>query len=163
MTQLAAWTRFKRPFNERMADIDTEDGLEGDFASICDDKFGVKVVDYDEEYDGWSMLFKSILSDLENSPWSRALRIQALHLAARGLTVAFVLLTAYYLLYVGGVLTPGGMELFSHNQVPLAAALGTGVLAVLTAHRSRHFENDVINYMISEFYMKNRQEFDNDD
>lgn len=149
------------PFNSRVLDIDPdENNLHGDFASICKKKFGVKInqqTDKDGEL-GW--LFKSILSDLENSPWSRTLRIQALHLAARGLAVAFLGLTLYYGAYWVGILSAEHNELFVRPCVPPIATVVAIALLLVIGWRARHFENDVVTYMISEFTMNNQDVID---
>lgn len=153
--------QYGNPFESEVADINSDqDDLYRDFASVCKKKFGIEVNELDEEDEELSWLFKAILSDLENSPWSRTLRIQALHLAARGLAVAFLVLTVYYGIYWEGSLSVGDDELFARACVPAFATLGTASLFGVIAWRAIHFEKDVVTYMISEFTMHNREETD---
>lgn len=49
-----------------------------------------------ENRDDWGYLFKLLISYLEVSPCNRTLRLQALHLATRGLYLSVVLIGIYY-------------------------------------------------------------------
>jgi hypothetical protein len=149
--------RLPRPFDKEMGNIQSPSGVEDDFATLCDKKFGIDVTEHGSGYEQWSLLFKSILSDLEASPWSRTLRIQALHLAARGLAMAFLVLSVCYGLYVVGVLQADQSDLFSRNLIPEAATVLAFGFMIIAGSRARHFEKDVVTYMISEFYMNNRE------
>jgi hypothetical protein len=116
-----------------------------DFLETAREKFG-----FDAEFDDWNHLYRAVLTELEQNPPSRAIRLQALFLAMRGLVVAFIILTIttgiYTVLAVCEYITP-------HSPVVLLVV--TTILLLLAAifiyRRAVEFSDDVVSYMITEF------------
>lgn len=90
----------KMPFDAKMEDIMQNNGelsfAERKFFDVCEEMFGISG---DKGIRDWRYLFKMIISYLEASPHNRTLRIQAQHLAARGLYVTLFILSLYYFCY----------------------------------------------------------------
>lgn len=132
------------------------------FFNACKDSFGF---DSDSaELNDWGYLFKMCLTHLEASPYNRTLRIQAQHLATRGLYITFAALSVIYALIAIQQLRP----IFPNAELSYAfiapalpyivpAVLGLGGSYVLYI-RSVHFEEDVISYMISEMVLSANSE-----
>lgn len=157
----------KLPFNVKMEAIKCEsDDLsfaEKGFLSTCEEIFKL---DKEQRIDDWGYLFKMIISYLETSPHNRTLRIQAQHLAARGLYVTLFMLFSYYLLfsvvawiqswrYFSIDMREGISSVLLYNyDVSLViwpiASISCLLLSYILYIRSIHFEEDVPKYMISE-------------
>lgn len=163
-----------RPFNQRMdvlsvhyyeslseldrdvsiADAEPPSRIEQQFLAACEDEF-----DLDAGYRNWTELFKSVLTYLENTPLNRGLRIQTLHLSARGLYVSFVFLAAYYLLVVGIYETTAVVgDYVSHPHLLLVLSVVAVLLAFLFKWRARHFEQDVMQYLMIEFCLATKHD-----
>jgi hypothetical protein len=122
------------------------------FFDCCNEIFGF---DSNVIFRDWGYLFKMCLAHLETSPHDRTLRIQAQHLAARGLYISFFIL---FILYSSLSVIQTGV--FNNTiQQPLHALSSDllflmAVLCLIASwvfrNRSVHFEEDVVKYMISE-------------
>lgn len=147
---------------------------ETNFSEACKQVFGFDRP-LTEFNDDWDFLYKMILSYLEGSPCDRTIRIQAQYCATRGLFYTSVLLSIYYVAMLTtllaietdlvGVLSSGsldglgellrtGFATSSVEIVPAYVLLTLSVLGLLFSGlfyvRARHFEEDIVNYMISE-------------
>lgn len=147
-----------RPFNEMMSQ-DGGDGTGADgisysdvdelFCQFCKDDFGV-----DPRSADGSRLFKLVISDIETGGQQRALRIQALHLAARGLFLASVPIALYHFVRMMPLLPlPRSSSLVIHWYV-FAVAIA---LAPIFYYRYRDFERDVAMYMIYDFVLERKR------
>lgn len=107
----------------------------------------------DSDFEDWSRLHKLILAKLEATSRSRALRLQALYLAMRGMSVTAGFLSIWYILYMVLVL----IEVFS-TPLPTWSLLYVACLSFGTAgkfyERSEEFSKDVAKYMIIEYYLE---------
>lgn len=154
------------PFNQVMEKIDDNSNdlsvPEEKFLTRCENIFDF---DGDEQIEDWGYLFKLCLTQLEVSPYNRTLRIQAQHLATRGLYVSLFFLCIYYLAIAIVQQPPihnylnqwGFIHNLPHQQIGVLPAsvlvLMSGLSLVISYVfylRSVHFEEDVVNYMISE-------------
>lgn len=105
------------------------------------------------DFEDWSRLHKLILAKLEATPRSRALRLQALYLAMRGMAVTMWLLALWYTLYLVLVVT----DVFS-TPLPVwslpCIIFVSFVAAEIFYERSAEFSKDVAKYMIIEYYLE---------
>lgn len=149
------------PFHRKMSDIteNCEGILESEFSESCEELLKIDSIGNAEE--DWDSLFKTCLAFLEVSPCNRTLRIQAQHLATRGLYIAFFFLFSYYLLLTVILYFNGSMVISPQKtSFPISVlalfsifSVGSSYLAYI---RSTHFENDVTEYMISEIYISSQ-------
>jgi len=116
-----------------------------DFLETAREEFG-----FDAEFDDWNHMYRAVLTELEQHPPSRAIRLQALFLAMRGLVVGFGIITITSAIYTGlawcEYITPHSpVELYGATTV---ISLLTGIFVYL---RATEFSDDVVSYMITEF------------
>lgn len=141
------------PFNARMRDISTSNGdlslAEEKFFKSCNKVMNIS----GDEIRQWDYLFKMIVSHLETLPSNRTHRIQAQHLATRGLYLSFAFLSVYYILIgIFGAFNWINGLVFSESILFLFA-LPCLILAHTFYLRSVHFEEDVVKYIICEIYL----------
>jgi hypothetical protein len=129
------------------------------FLVLCQDTFGLS-----DEFDDYSRLFKLLLAYLEYSGRSRALRMQALYLLARGVWVSAGLLIVWFVTllisFEYGYVTAPSLESVSlrmadfrsTTELLIALSVSTVVGAVFTRIRNE-LEADWISYAITEFYL----------
>ena len=129
-----------------------------EFLHYCRDTYEIE-----DDFDDWGHLFKLLMSQLEGSAWSRTVRIQTLHLATRGLYVSFFLLTIYYTILLTANFAP--VSSFIRSFSPGFLLLSGYTINVWDSiliiafnlalfkefrRRSKHFEHDVVMYIVSE-------------
>lgn len=127
--------------------------VEDDFWEMCRGRF-----DLTWDFESHDKLFKLLLSYLESSERSRALRLQALYLFVRGIFVAsiFLAFVCYGLAVVlrYGYLPGETHEVVRSREVLVAATVAFFCLAQL-ANRSRAgLERDWIEYTVVESYLE---------
>lgn len=129
------------------------------FLVLCQDTF-----DLSADFDDYSRLFKLLLAYLEYSGRSRALRMQALYLLARGVWVSTGLLIVWFVTllisFEYGYVTATSLESVSlqmadfrsTTEIVIALSVSTVVGVVFTRIRNE-LEADWISYAITEFYL----------
>lgn len=129
------------------------------FVVLCHDTFGLS-----DEFDDYSHLFKLLLAYLEYSGRSRALRMQALYLLARGVWVgAWLLIIWFVTLFVSfefNYVTAASLEMVnlqltdfrSTTATFIALVVTTAIWGVFTKIR-KELEEDWISYVVTEFYL----------
>lgn len=129
------------------------------FVVLCQDTFSLSA-----DFDDYSRLFKMLLAYLEYSGRSRALRMQALYLLARGVWVSAGLLIIWFVtLFVSieyGYITTTSLELVNLKMddfrstiaILIALLVSTTIGAVFTKIRTE-MESDWVSYLITEFYL----------
>ncbi len=114
-------------------------------------------LEYGAAFDNWDQAYRAILTELENNPPSRAIRLQALFLATRGLVVVLAILTLttalYTVLALIGIISP-----YPPAWLLAAGAVALGVATLKTYARAVEFSNDVVAYMVAEFRALDRAE-----
>ncbi|WP_162562347.1 hypothetical protein [Salinigranum rubrum] len=153
----------KTAFERRMDRIQNGDAAhEGEsvinqhFVALCDSELKIKnLTNENQRFKNWGWLFKLLLSDLEDSSKNRTLRLQALHLSARGLSLSSFLLALYYIPFL--IPEINSLSNFSYLFLVPMIVLSL-VLGEVFRGRSKHFEDDVSQYLISEFVLKYRDE-----
>lgn len=145
-----------RPFNKKMDDMLSSDSCEDELTNIDRKakRICTEVFDCEDEYDT-DHIFKSLVAYLEASNFTRGLRVQALHLASRGLYVASLILFIYYSLFAVGLYLPPGFSIFTYYGVLhlyhfSLLSLLTLPVAYILFERARDFESDVASYIFSE-------------
>lgn len=141
-----------KEFEARMLDIHDENGQQIGRSAVNEmflrgvyDQFGLT-----SEIDDWNPVYRYVLTQLEQNPASRALRLQALFLALRGLFVANCLLVISFITY-------SILDYFSHIRTSaspkwlLAFATVGLVVAIILRARVKEFNEDAITYMMLEF------------
>lgn len=158
-------TSRKLPFNHKLEQIDGDNSNklpipEQKFKEAC--KSVLELNDTDTPVDDDGYLFKVCLTYLEASPYNRTLRIQAQHLATRGLYTTSFLLSGYYLCIFTFELIDNGVLIDMNAQYsfqPIVFLLLSG-LSLILFHlfylRSIDFEEDVVKYLISEIYLSSQ-------
>lgn len=106
-------------------------------------------------FDDWNRLYKLVLSRLERPSQSRALRIQALYLGMRGVTVTMIILFMYYIISYIGV-QYFGLEVALPTWALIAFIGLTAALGVLFYMRQQEFQNDVVMYIINDYCVLSR-------
>lgn len=155
------WSKRNRPFNYKMNKMLEIETKESEFSNIdwAARELCVEVFDLDcDGSDNTEHLFKSLLAYLEASQWNRSLRIQALHLASRGLYVVSLILLMYYGVFGIGLSLPSEFSVFMYDGYLNAGHFFIlSVLMIPTSwilfDRARHYESDVVIYILSEFFM----------
>lgn len=129
------------------------------FLVLCQDTFDLSV-----NFDDYSRLLKMLLAYLEYSGRSRALRMQALYLLARGVWVSAGLLIIWFVTllisFEYGYITATSLELVSLKMddfrstaaILIALLVSTTIGLVFTKIR-KELEADWISYAITEFYL----------
>lgn len=105
------------------------------------------------DFDDWSRLHKLILAKLEATSRTRALRLQALFLAMRGMAVTMALLAVWFVLYMVFAtinLFPATTPIWALPYLSLLWLCIAGVLY----DRAGEFSRDVTKYMIIEYYLE---------
>lgn len=105
------------------------------------------------DFDDWSRLHKLILAKLEATSRTRALRLQALFLAMRGMAVTMALLAVWFVLYMvfsAINLFPATIPIWTLPYLSLLWLCTAGVLY----DRAGEFSRDVTKYMIIEYYLE---------
>lgn len=165
--QLQFFAKRKLPFSQKVSHMNSDgsDELpipERKFNQACETVFKINDDDVSIEDDGY--LFKLCLTYLEASPYNRTLRIQAQHLATRGLYTTSFLLSGYYLcaftieLLDNGLIFNTNVQYSFHQIVFLLLSILSFILFHLFYLRSIDFEEDVAMYMISELYLSSKAE-----
>jgi hypothetical protein len=150
-----------RPFNEKMNQMLECEEPKPDFSNIdwAASRLCIEAFDLDGDgTDNTEYVFKSLLAYLESSKWNRGLRMQALHLASRGLYVVCLILGIYYISFGIGFLIPTEYTLYVYSgEFSLLSFIALGGLMFIISYilflRARHFEDDVVIYILSEFVM----------
>jgi hypothetical protein len=139
-------------FNQRMARVvkrGKEDNqvteADVDFLETARAHFG-----FDSDFEDWDRMYRAILTELEQNPPSRAIRLQALFLALRGLVVALLLLAFTTTLYAVAAIFYG-VELYLSAWLLAPSALVFAAVALGLAWRAGEFSDDVALYMMTEF------------
>lgn len=139
-------------FNQRMARIvesDKEDnqvtGADVKFLETARDHFG-----FDSEFEDWDRMYRAVLTELEQNPPSRAIRLQALFLALRGLVVALFILVITTTLYAVSAAS-FGVKLYPPTWLLWIGAITLAIIAMCLAWRAGEFNDDVASYMMTEF------------
>lgn len=162
----------KMPFNRIMDEIaNNQDDLtppQSEFFSSCRNLFGFDSDsdNNDGDWMDWGDLFKICLTHLEITPYNRTLRIQAQHLATRGLYISFFIIFIYYIaLSAIQVLPIYNLQQF--DVISWQRLVIIGLFCVPISYifylRSVHFEKDVVNYMIAEVVASGSNITQNDD
>lgn len=152
-----------RPFDKFMPE--GEDGSIGSenindtnidrmFCEICEGEFGIDP--RDDDFSDWGRLYKLVIADIETGGQQRALRIQALHLSARGLLISACILVVFHFLRALFLipLFPRG------NPVIHLALVGVSILTIpIFYYRYKDFERDVVKYMIYDFVLEREQRY----
>lgn len=142
----------ERSFKARMNKVVTE-GLDDDDVSEFDVYFlenAREKFNLDVEFDDWGYLYRTVLTELEQNPSSRAIRLQSLFLAMRGLCVGTAILSVttlgYLILAADGRISPEWpIRIFVVVNIVLL------VLCLVAYVRALEFRTDVVSYMITEF------------
>lgn len=113
-------------------------------------EYARKYFELDVDFEDWKHLYRMVLSEIDGQRDTRALRLQALFLAMRGLMTALILLTitssVYLFLQCRGLFqTTIPSELWP--VVILLCAIGS----ILAKGRMDEFKQDTVEYMIIEF------------
>lgn len=129
------------------------------FLVLCQDIF-----DLSADFDDYSRLFKMLLAYLEYSGRSRALRMQALYLLARGVWVSAGLLIIWFVTllisFEYGYITTTSLgsvnlkmdDFRSTMAILIALSVSIAIGLVFTKIR-KELETDWISYAITEFYL----------
>lgn len=105
------------------------------------------------DFDDWSRLHKLILAKLEATSRTRALRLQALFLAMRGMAVTMALLALWFLLYT--IVATGNVLPVAVPVWILPCLSGVSIVAAgILYSRGGEFSRDVAKYMIIEYYLE---------
>jgi len=138
-------------------DVDEGGGLESNINISTLDAHFVEAfraeLGLSSDFEDWHRLHKLILAKLEGTSRSRALRLQALYLAMRGMAVTAGILSVWYVLYMVLVVTdvfPTSLPVWS---LPCIAFLLLGVTGIFY-ERSTEFSEDVAKYMVIEYYLE---------
>lgn len=129
------------------------------FVVLCHDTFELS-----DEFDDYSRLFKLLLAYLEYSGRSRALRMQALYLLARGVWVGAGLLIIWFVtLFVSfefDYLTATSLKMvnlqltdFRSTTAILLAFVVTAAVGLVFTTIRKELEEDWISYAVTEFYL----------
>lgn len=145
-------------FDDRMSRV-VESGRDDDAVTLADidfletarDEFG-----FDATFEDWNHMYRAVLTELEQNPPSRAIRLQALFLSMRGLVVALGILgmtTGLYALLLAFDLITSSLP------YPLLIVIMTLflLLAVFAEQRAEEFSDDVVEYMITEYRALNQE------
>ena len=181
------WAKRNRSFNKFMEkgfgdtdsscencdDIEPITKFDEYFHECCESVFDMDIPD---EFNDWERLFELLIAYLENSPWNRAVRMQTLHLATRGLYVSFLLLAVYYAVIAATffavniqdeavyiTLTISSSNIILNSAVVFILMAGfTVAISYMFFLRARDFEGDVKCFIVCEFVLsvRNRGKFD---
>jgi hypothetical protein len=149
----------EKSFRNRMKKVVTE-GLDDDAVSEFDVYFLERArekFNLDVEFNDWGYLYRTVLTELEQNPSSRAIRLQSLFLAMRGLCVGtailFVTTLGYLISAADGRLSPEWpIRIFVVINMLLL------VLCLVAYVRALEFRRDVVSYMITEFRASDTQQ-----
>ncbi len=148
-------------FNNLMNHIRGGDGpcryeiseIEDGFWEMC-----LREFDLTDEFESHDTLFNLLLSYVESSGRSRALRLQALYLFVRGVFVASAVLLSLYGIASIGLFFEYWPDIVSDLLRPLAVNLSyvgaTVILTLLTDRSRRGLERDWIEYTVTEAYLE---------
>lgn len=110
------------------------------------------------EFSSYGRLFKAILSFLEHSDRSRALRLQALYLFVRGVYVASVILALLYataIIVIEYSLLPSVvLDVVRSPDILLGSSIVAAGLAYVTDSNKDDLEEDWIQYTITDCYLE---------
>lgn len=139
--------------NKRPTDIDES------FYVYCSEAFELN------KFDDWNQLFKFLFSYLESTPWNRALRLQTLHLAMRGIYVTSLILALYYLtifayIYSGAGFFPFEFRTGFEGIAFIIFSFISFISFIISIHRTRDFEETTKTYLVSEVYLSLRSKED---
>lgn len=143
-------------FADRMSSV-VESGKDDDkvtaaevqFLEAARDEFG-----FDANFEDWDHMYRAVLTELEQNPPSRAIRLQALFLAMRGIAVGLGLVAISLAIYF---ILEFRYTVSLHSPL-LLYGVGTGflfIMAGITKRRAEEFSEDVVSYMITEFRTMN--------
>lgn len=122
------------------------------FWHFCRERFVLS-----DNFESYDRLFKSVLAYLEHSQRTRALRLQALYLFARGVFVAGVLLTVFYTILLLSLYydyVPFRWEFLFRSQLVIAtSAVLSATVSYISYKERRKLESDWVKYAITEFYL----------
>jgi hypothetical protein len=123
------------------------------FWELCKDEFVLS-----ENFESSDRLFKAVLAYLEHSSRTRALRMQALYLFARGMYVASLSLCLIYITILVslfyGYLPEDVTPFFRPSWVIISGIVVTGLLTYISEETREGLESDWIKYTMTEFYLE---------
>lgn len=124
------------------------------FCEMCENEFGIDP--WDSDFSDWGRLYKLVIADIETGAQQRALRIQALHLSARGLLVSACILVVFHFLRALFLI-----PLFPRSTPVVHLVLvGISIVSIpIFYYRYKDFERDVVKYMIYDFVLEREQRY----
>ncbi|WP_162224567.1 hypothetical protein [Halorussus amylolyticus] len=154
-------------FANHIQKVDRQEDEAGDEENVAEMKSNINISTVDayfietfraelgltSEFEDWNRLHKIILAKLEATSRSRALRLQALYLAMRGMFVTMVLLALWFIAY--SLLTASGVfqsavPVWTFPYLVSISLVGAG----LFYNRGSEFSKDVAKYMVIEYYLE---------
>jgi len=149
--------------NEGEDGITTETGghnnitpIDAQFLISCNRMFKLS-----DDFSNWSMLYKLTMAKLDETSKERTLRLHALYLGVRGMTVVAGILSLYYLLYYIGICLGCFWARISwwYFFVIISCSI---ISMVLFYERQNGFREDIVAYLISEFTMESHYRISSD-